>query len=244
MNIPRKIINALGYDVLNIEKYHPTIESHLKILFRALDIDVVFDVGANNGGYGRLLRNIGYKGYILSFEPVRACYEQLENYAGRDPKWMTFNYALGMEEMESTINVPKSTDFASFLDVTQRAKDIWVEDFVTVDSEKVQVKRLDDVFESLLGGLNGGKKIFLKLDTQGFDLEVFRGAENTLKQLAGMQSEISILPIYEKMPNYIESLSCYREAGFEVTGFYPVSRNIETLVVVEFDCILIRNPKI
>jgi FkbM family methyltransferase len=243
MNLPRKIINACGYDLLKINKYHPTIESHLKILFDALSIDLILDVGANNGGYGVLLRQMGYKGHIISFEPVKSCYNILKKTIGNDKKWIAHNYALGAEDQVLAINVPKSNDFASFLDVSHGAKKIWANDFSTMTRERVQVKALDHVFKDLVRDLGRQRQIFLKMDTQGFDLEVFKGAKQTIQKTVGIQSEISVMPIYENMPDYIESLSCYRENGFELTGLYPVSRNMQTLLVVEFDAVLIKNPQ-
>ncbi|MDD9304538.1 MAG: FkbM family methyltransferase [Desulfobacter sp.] len=211
-------------------------------MFDALSIDLVLDVGANNGGYGTMLRQMGYKGHIISFEPVKRCYKALQETIGNDKKWIAHNFALGPEDKVLTINVPRSNDFASFLDVTDGAKEIWATDFSAMAQEQVQVKALDQVFEFLVRDLGEKRNIFLKMDTQGFDLEVFKGAEQSIQNIQGIQSEISVIPIYENMPDYIESLSCFRENGFELTGLYPVSRNMQTLLVVEFDAVMIKQP--
>lgn len=53
----------------------------LRRLLDRLSIDYVFDVGGNRGGYGDLLRDIGYKGWTISYEPVRASFEVLSKRA-------------------------------------------------------------------------------------------------------------------------------------------------------------------
>ena len=145
MNFFRRVVAGLGYEVLRVEKYHPTLESHLKMILENLSVDVVIDVGANNGGYGRMLRQIGYRGHIVSFEPVDAAFDALSSRAGGDAKWHCHKHALGSKDEEIDINVPKSDDFASFLEATDKAKEIWVDDFSKTSSQKVRVKTLDAV---------------------------------------------------------------------------------------------------
>ena len=104
----------------------------------------------------------------------------------------------------------------------------------------MQIKSLDQVFPEINAKLGPWKDVFLKMDTQGFDLKVLKGAEKSLDQIRGIQSEISVLPIYDNMPDYLTSLKKFREKSFEVTGLYPVSRNRSSMVVVEFDCIMVK----
>lgn len=240
MNVARKLVGMFGYDLLRTSKYQPNIESHLRILFKSLAIDLVLDVGGNNGAYGRMLREMGYRGEIVSFEPVRRCYQSLVQHTKNDRHWSAHNYALGASKAEMTITVPESDDFSSFLDVAASAKETWSEVFAKVDKELVQVERLDDVVAGMGLGLPGGRNVFLKLDTQGYDLEVLKGAAEVVKHIKGMQSEISMVPIYQGMPDYLESLTCFRKLNFQVTGLYPVSRDKETLGIIEMDCVMRR----
>lgn len=240
MNTFKKLTRFFGLEILKIQKHQATIESHLTTLFRHLDIDLVLDVGANNGGYGKMLRQMGYKGLIVSFEPVADCFKALEQASAGDDRWVCHNFALGSRQEELTIHVPSSSDFSSFLEVSDKAREIWSEDFSRVTSQKVQVKTLDQVFPDILSHADSRQNIFLKMDTQGFDLEVFKGSAQSLNRISALQSEVSVFPIYDHMPDYMEALKIYREKGFEITGLYPVSRNQETLMVVEFDCVMIK----
>ena len=83
-------------------------------------------------------------------------------------------------------------------------------------------------------------RVYLKLDTQGYDLLAFRGAGRRVDDLLAMQSEVSCLPIYEGMPQLEEQLGEYRSAGFDIAGLFPVSMHRPTLRVLEFDAVMVR----
>jgi hypothetical protein len=84
------------------------------------------------------------------------------------------------------------------------------------------------------------RNIYLKIDTQGYDMEVLRGAEGVLPQIKGAQTEVSFIPIYDGMPHYIESIREFEARGFRVVDIMPVSRDDGELLMVEMDCILAR----
>jgi hypothetical protein len=77
------------------------------------------------------------------------------------------------------------------------------------------------------------------MDTQGYDLEVFAGLGDVREQVLALQSEVSVVPIYQGMPHLTESISCYEQAGFAIAGMYPVSTEKSALRVVEFDCLMV-----
>ena len=81
-------------------------------------INLVLDVGANMGRFGQSLRHKGYTGRIISFEPVKEAFRELENAARGDNLWTTSNLALGSSSAVMAINVSKNTQFSSFNDLT------------------------------------------------------------------------------------------------------------------------------
>jgi hypothetical protein len=103
----------------------------------------------------------------------------------------------------------------------------------------VDVRRLDSVFDEVISGLDS-PRIFMKIDTQGYDLPVFRGAGERIADILGLQSEVASVPIYDGMARLPEQVAAYEEAGFETTGMFPVSRDEKTLRVIEFDVVMIR----
>ena len=230
-----------GWELQHIRKDQPTLETHLSQLLPKLGIDCVLDVGANQGQYGRMLRQAGYRGRIASFEPVQVSFEILRAKAAKDPQWKVFHYALGAKAGEQMIHVSRATVMASFLDATEFSHQQFPEGMPVTRDEKVSIRTLDEVFPLVTEGLKS-PRVFLKMDTQGFDLQVFAGAKRTLPQVLGLQTEISIQAIYDGMPDYLESLTTYTKAGLVMTGLYPVSRDKQTLALIELDCVMRRVP--
>ncbi len=236
MKVHHSIAQLFGYELLNLRKHHPTLEYHLKTLLENLAIDVVIDVGANKGQYGVMLRHIGFKGEIHSFEPVTASFKQLQKTAQNDGNWKVYQCALGEENTEISINITTASEFASLLDVNDYAKTLYGEKVPVIETELVRVRVLDDVFEG--DKLFQSRRVFLKMDTQGYDLSVLKGAQSITNHILALQSEISIQPLYEGMPDYMEALAEFRKKGFELTGLYPVSRDPGSSILIEMDCVM------
>jgi hypothetical protein len=100
----------------------------------------------------------------------------------------------------------------------------------------VEVKRLDNILPKILGDLQE-KKIFLKMDTQGYDVRCFQGSERCFNRIVAMQSEISMKPLYQGMTHYLDALECYEQAGFELVSLSVVTR--EGLAIQEMNCLMV-----
>jgi FkbM family methyltransferase len=205
---------------------------HLRLLLENLGINHVLDVGANTGQYVQELRDIGYSGRITSFEPVQSCYDELMKKSSRDDLWDIRHHALGAKQEQLEINVSEATAFSSFLPANDYANKRYKR-IQPTHTENVQVERLDAIFNEIT---QPDERVYLKLDTQGYDLQAFAGCQNCMDRILGMQSEVSVTAIYENMPNYLESLKVYQDAGFQLTGLYPIAWDEPTLRVIEFDC--------
>ena len=200
-------------------------------------VNVVLDVGANRGQYARSLRRAGYRGHIVSFEPVRHDFEELSRRAARDPKWTVHQLALGRAEGSIDINVAPS-GLSSALPPSEYGGQRY-QKLTDAMTETVPVVRLDEILDEVLAHVPDPRP-YLKLDTQGFDLEVFAGLGERAKDFVGIQSEVALLRIYEGMPRMPESLAVYEAAGFEVAGMYLVTRERSTARALEFDCLMVR----
>jgi FkbM family methyltransferase len=222
----------------------------LQRVFAQLGIDTVLDVGANEGGYRRFLRQqVGFGGRIVSFEPVASVYQRLAADAAGDSNWKGMPIALGDADGELTINVGARTTMSSFLRPdTPRLAGLGYSHLVdvtdVVGTETTPVRRLDGVFTDVVGGRTD-PRIFLKCDTQGFDLKVIAGASASLPSIAALQIEMSFKPIYVGAPDCSAVLERMTAAGFDVAGIYPVRRD-ELLRMVNFDCLMInsRHPAV
>jgi FkbM family methyltransferase len=235
-----KVSRSFGYDIVPLrEMKERDFALHLGALLDHLKIDCVFDVGANVGQYRDFLRNrVLYDGPIISFEPVSRHIELLRDRARREDKdWHIEGYALGAEESSLPINVMASDQFSSFLQPDNRRVADYDRLNVATHVETVRVHTLDDVLPRLQKEL-GFARPYLKLDTQGFDIEVLRGANASLGGIRALQTEASVIGIYKGMPGYMDTIRYLDERGFDITGLYPVSRD-RSLRLVEFDCVMI-----
>lgn len=212
--------------------YHAQIRS----IIEKFEINVVIDVGANDGQFAQKLRSF-YLEEILSFEPVTFAFEKLAEAASSDPNWHVYKLALGSQESTQTINVSDATVFSSLL----RTNDYCIQRFgggaQGKREEVVSIRRLDELLDKIVPDIEN-KQIFLKMDTQGYDTEVFKGLGNKLKHVIALQSEVSLISIYEGMPHWTESISIYEKAGFGVVGMFPVTRDSDR--IIEYDCLLVR----
>ncbi|MFH9861458.1 FkbM family methyltransferase [Streptomyces sp. NPDC017202] len=210
---------------------------HVAAMLALYDANCVFDVGANSGQYARRLRRLGYTGRIVSFEPTSETFARLEKAAAQDPDWHVYRCGLGREETTAEIHTGWKT-MNSLLGPSDYGRDRYSR-FGTSDTEEIRVRRLDEVMDEALEGL-ADPRPYLKMDTQGYDLEVFAGAGKRIEEFVGMQSEVAVLRLYEGSPGMGEAVAAYEAAGFGITGMYPVTREATTGRVIEFDCVLMR----
>jgi FkbM family methyltransferase len=205
----------------------------LKDVLTALRINCVLDVGANKGQFAASLRDIGYEGDITSFEPLRADFQMLEARMHSDPRWRGMNLALGNQDETRTFNVAlDSTEMSSFLMPQDRG---W-----NLRRESVEMRKLDSLFPELCALMSQPPRIFLKMDTQGYDVEVVRGAKQSLHQIAGIQSELAVSPLYQGMPTYLQALELYQECGFALMSLAEASRAPQDNRLLELNCVMVR----
>jgi len=207
-------------------------------MFERLRINCVLDVGAHRGGYAAFLRDVGYRGHIVSFEPISDNYQVLYSRCADDPKWHVYRVALGDRDSVQEMNVFHETQLCSFLTPNDYCSAHMNRGEMVRGTERVDLRRLDTIFDEYLAGIEA-PRIYLKIDTQGYDLKVLAGCGRRIDQVLALQSELSVKPIYNGMVSYLEALPKFRELGFEVSGMYPVNLDV-SFRVIEFDCVMVR----
>jgi FkbM family methyltransferase len=237
----RSFIRRHGYDLIRYpmpEWY--LLQDGLAEIFSTLRINCVIDVGANRGQYGEFLRNMGYRKRLVSFEPIPAMFKVLEEKSRNDPDWHVYNLALGSSNQALDLNVTSSEEFSSLLPVSSYGSEHFQDRIAVERTECVNVVRLDSILDEITAGLED-PRLYLKMDTQGYDLQVLDGLGERCPSVLGLQSEIALRLIYEGMPDYLTALARYNALGFSITSLVPVSR--ENLRVIEYDCLMIRDSQ-
>jgi FkbM family methyltransferase len=210
---------------------------HLEWLISNYGINLVVDAGANLGQFALSLRRIGYRQRIVSFEPVPVIAAELGSIADGDPEWEVFPWALGRMDSVAEMNVSPGTG-SSMLTPSRYGMSAF-SDLRSCRVETVPMHRLESVIFDMAPDFRESR-ILLKMDTQGYDLEVFAGVGNVLPYIVALQSELPLLNIYDNMPSLTTALTTYASSGFQITGAFPVTVEKKSGSILEFDCVLAR----
>lgn len=214
---------------------------HLRNLLTTQQIDCIFDVGANKGQYYSFLREaVGFRGLVISFEPVKRLHHFLQERAAADPKWVVYGCALGRTTGTAAFNVMKGDQLSSFRMPSTNSTDRFHVSNTVVAVEHVAVRTLDEVYDEAVAHHRFSRP-YLKIDAQGFDLEVARGGGGCLGHFVGLQSEASVLPLYEGAPIFEDTLAFFKGRGFAPSAFFPVATD-QKLRLIDCDCVFV-NPQ-
>ncbi len=235
------LVEKLGYAIIPTWRLESReLTQHLVNLFDRYVITTVFDVGANVGQYHDFLRQqVGFTGEVHSFEPQPQLAHLLQQRQAIDPTWEIHNLGLGSSNGELVLNVMARDTFSSFRQPLVDAEQRFSASNTIVDEVVVPVCRMDDLFPA---AIMEGKSCYLKIDTQGFDIEVLRGAPELLKMTNALQFELPIQRLYTDVPHYREMLEIVESMGFHISGLFPVSMD-KDLRAVELDCVMVRTPQ-
>lgn len=184
-------------------------------------IDCVIDVGANSGGFASTIRSLGYSGRIVSLEPLSNPFELLAARAAKDADWHVVRVAAGDEDCDIRINVAGNAGASSsVLAMLDTHADAAPESHY-VGTEVVPQRRLDGLLPEL--GIGPGNTVFLKLDVQGYEAAVLDGSVELFGAgaIAGLQMELSLVPLYAGAITYKEGLDWAERAGLSLMGIVP-----------------------
>jgi FkbM family methyltransferase len=205
-------------------------------LLRTYQITSVLDVGANTGIFGLEVRKLGYKGNMVSFEPLKSAFQELAGFAGKDGAWRAMNCALGSTDTTATINVSGNSCSSSLLDVldahTQSAPQS-----TYVGKEEISVRKLDSIINDIC---QPNDNIFLKIDTQGYEGEVLKGAEKSLTRISTIQVEMSLVPLYKDGILFQDLFRMISEKGYVLVAVEPGFSDRKTGQMLQMDGIFHR----
>ncbi len=227
----RKFLWNVGIDVCKFGQSSQNV-SRMRKLFDLYGINTVIDVGANTGQFAEYLRSdIGFDGKVLSFEPLKSEFESLRLKAEADKKWEVFNFALGDVEKETFINIAGNSLSSSLLGMLETHINA-APSSGYVGQQAIEIKRLDSIFEGLA---IEGERIYLKIDTQGFEAEVIKGAENSLRFIETVQLEMSLVPLYEGSATFDDLYRIMRDFGFELVAMEEVFSDEKSGKLLQID---------
>jgi len=228
MKIPYKLgrkfkqaLRSRGFDIVRHKELPEWLHHH--------DVDLVIDIGANDGRYVSEIREAGWRGQIASFEPQPAAFKRLQESLAGDPQWKGYQLGLGSENTTLRMNVYEMDVLSSFLQKIET-----LENSQTIE---VPVKRPDEILDEVL---SGRKRPFVKMDTQGFEMEIIKGFGDRTKDVIGWQLEMCIEPLYQNQPRMEEIIAAMRALGFSLWRVLPGFRDSKTFQAYELDGIFFK----
>lgn len=232
----RRAFRAAGIEAQKLKSAN-TEGAILRNLLRHRPPAVVLDVGANIGQFAHGLREAGYRGRIVSFEALPDVHAELSRVASRDPQWTVapcaaLGSASGVAEMNVAGNVASSS-LLSMLPAHASA----APESVYVRRDQVKIVRLDELAASILPPTGD---VYLKIDTQGYEREVLAGATGLLPRVTAMQLELSLVPLYEGAPLFMEMIQLAERLGFELFNVAPGFRDDRIGRLLQMDGFFVR----
>ena len=225
--------------ILRSRRFYPRPweATQLQRMLVAKGVTLVLDVGANVGQFARSLRIAGYKGRIVSFEPLSKAHSRLRNLAKKDPSWIVPDaVAIGDEGGSIEIHVAGnsvSSSVLEMLDAHRRA----APDSTYIGSENVRLAKLDTAAS---GFLHAQDVVFLKIDVQGFESQVLGGATDLLPKVKGLMLELSLVPCYRDQVIFRPLIEFLEDRGFELWSLLPGTADGETGRLLQVDGVFFR----
>jgi FkbM family methyltransferase len=212
----KRTARRMGYEVRQytpLRSYTAARES----LFASRGIDVVIDVGANAGQYGELLRGLGFRGRLVSLEPVPEAFAALERAAAADGSWSALRVAAADIDGEVELRVTADSRSSSVLARNERFGDR--PGWAPLEVVPVPARRLATLVPELL---EPGEHAHLKLDVQGYERQVLDGADGALDRFDSLELELSVAPLYDGQAQLVELLPLLAERGYHVVSLEPI----------------------
>lgn len=239
MTIKHELRLALRKIGIDVSRYNAAQSgaARTQVQLQANQIDTVLDVGANDGGYAQGILDAGFRGRVLSFEPLEDAHRRLQTRAHRNPRWLVApRMALGAANGTVALNVAGNSTSSSILPMRAEHERSAPQSRY-VGKELVPLARLDLVKHP---AIDAAQAIHLKIDTQGFEMPVLEGATGLLPRIRGLQLEMSLVPLYEGQVLFRELFDWVTGQGFDLHGVLPGFSDQETGRMLQMDGVFFR----
>jgi len=194
-------------------------------MLRAYEVDLVLDVGANVGQFAEGLLAAGWRGRIVSFEPLSGPYATLQRASERHPSWeVAERCCIGDHDGEIDVQISENSVASSVLPLAD-GHTAHSPDARYVASERVPVITLDAAIDPIL---RGARRPFLKLDVQGYEEQVLAGGSGTVARLVGVDIEVCFIELYKGQMLFGPLLNWVEREGFVVHRLTPSFLDVTT----------------
>jgi FkbM family methyltransferase len=230
MNPLRKLIQKTGFD---FHRYRKDTDKYR--YFRLLNIKTILDIGANTGQFAKEAREKLPQAKIISFEPLKGCFEKLNEKMRSDKNFTSFNFALGDKDESKNMNKSEYSPSSSILEMSDAHKNLFPHTKIH-KTESIDIKKLD----SIAPQLDLKKEILIKVDVQGFEDKVIAGGETTFKEARVILLENSFVELYRGQPTFDVIYKKLKFLGFEYKGSMQEKIDKHTGKIISEDSIFVK----
>ena len=234
---PKYVNTLLQHVGLKVIRSKKTEAAQTALCLRQLSVTTLFDVGANVGKFACSMKDEGFKGKIVCFEPLPDAYKLLKDAVSNYENVIVHDRAaLGSEEGEEDINISGNSVSSSLLGMLPSHSNASPKSSY-IGSVKTRVSRLDSVFEDYA---TASDVVFLKIDTQGYESHVLDGAGEKLDSVDGILLELSLVPLYDGQTLWKELVDRLTASGFVLWRVLPGFTDHSTSQMLQFDGLFVR----
>lgn len=219
-SIKKNIKHLMHLAGIEMYRYDPTATQFGRFLaaLETFNIDLIVDVGANKGQFGESLRESGYSGGIVSFEPLKTAYDNLLSVSNDDKNWLVHaRCAVGDSTGEIEINISANSVSSSVLPMLDSHMQA-APNAGYIGKDKCHLITLDSVLPAYF---KTSKSVLLKIDTQGYEWQVLDGAMNAIQNTRGVLIEMSLIPLYEGQKLWQDIIKRLESEGFILWALQP-----------------------
>jgi FkbM family methyltransferase len=234
VTLKRRIADGVGrllgvQIVRKDEVFRLAQRSALERTMQQLGFDCVFDVGGNEGQFAHAVRAAGFQGPIISFEPIPVLAASLRKQALRDPFWFVEEIALHDAERSAEFHIAAEKSCSTLLTPLDTPSPY----HRITETIGVTTATLDGFFDRYRERL-GFKRPFLKIDAEGVDVAIAKGAGTRLREFVGVQSELLFDRLWQGQDDCCAIVQFYRDSGFTPACFVSTGYGAKWV-----DCIMI-----
>jgi len=229
-------LNLFGYKISNLDFIY---DSNLNLIntIKQKKINTVIDVGANEGQFATKIINNGFEGNIISFEPLSSAHTKLLNIVKSFKNHNKVNWiaekrvAIGNKNKKTIINISANSESSSILKILPKHTSLKPTS-ITVGKEDVMMKKMDNYLD-LVSKQNG--PYLLKIDTQGYEMEVLKGSKNLLNIVSYLLVEVSLVELYQGQKLLKDILNFLSKKNFKIWSVDRVMGNKKTGQTYQLD---------
>jgi len=171
-----------------IEKiFNPLSSFHHKRISRylsELNIEKIIDIGAHKGEFLENMLKIEKVNSFYAFEPQKNIFNELNEKFSKNKKITLFNFAMDKEIANKKLKINKLSMTSSLAEINEKSFYLKIKNFLTFsrsnfeNESEIQTNTVDKVFENI-----SLQKSLLKIDVEGFEINVLEGSQMKLKEI-------------------------------------------------------------